>query len=198
MAPLAAQKARRAPQLAQRLDGAGAFGGADVLTVPAKAVEDRRHRLLGRDVIAADECLPFQTGCVDLVILQEVLEHVPYPDRVLCEIARVLRPGGHCYCQVPFQIGFHPGPSDFWRFSRQGLEQLFAGPEWQVERIEIALRTRMINHLAHEVDDLEIESASEIIIYTSPKTTISMIRTIMICFGWLSVTNSSAGSSVTS
>jgi hypothetical protein len=67
-----------------------------------------------------------------------------------------------------------------------------------IERIEIALRTRMINHLAHEVDDLEIESASEIIIYTSPKTTISMIRTIMICFGWLSVTNSSAGSSVTS
>jgi SAM-dependent methyltransferase len=91
------------------------------------------------DVIAADECLPFQSGCVDLVILQEVLEHVPYPDRVLCEIARVLRPGGHCYCQVPFQIGFHPGPSDFWRFSRQGLEQLFAGPEWQVERLEIAL-----------------------------------------------------------
>ncbi len=57
------------------------------------------------DVIAANKCLLFQPSCVDLVILQKLLEHISYPDLVPREIARVLRLAGYCYCQILFKIG---------------------------------------------------------------------------------------------
>ncbi len=91
------------------------------------------------DIIGVDEALPFKDGSVELVVLQEVLEHVAKPRDMLAEIARVLRPGGHLYCQTPFQIGFHPGPCDYWRFSRQGIEALFCDPHWQLEEVGISL-----------------------------------------------------------
>ena len=28
------------------------------------------------------------------------------------------------YLQVPFTIGYHPGPTDFWRFTREGIVAL--------------------------------------------------------------------------
>lgn len=91
------------------------------------------------DIVGHGSQLPFRDGTVDLVIAQEVLEHVPEPFGLVAEIHRVLKPGGKFFCQVPFQIGFHPGPADYWRFSRQALEHIFSGPAWQREVLEISL-----------------------------------------------------------
>lgn len=91
------------------------------------------------DIVGYGSELPFQDGAVDLVIMQEVLEHVADFQELLTEVWRVLKPGGRFYCQVPFQIGFHPGPCDYWRFTRQGLEHLFAPPTWQLEQLAISL-----------------------------------------------------------
>lgn len=44
---------------------------------------------------------PFADGAFDLVITQDVLEHVPEPREALREIARTLRPGGHHVFTVP-------------------------------------------------------------------------------------------------
>ena len=91
------------------------------------------------DIIGFGTELPFRDCTLDLVIAQEVLEHVPeFPD-LICEIRRVLKPGGYFFCQVPFQIGFHPGPSDYWRFTRQGLEHMFDGPEWEIDQLTISV-----------------------------------------------------------
>lgn len=38
--------------------------------------------------------MPYESNSFDMIISQEVLEHVMDPEPVLCEIARVLRPGG--------------------------------------------------------------------------------------------------------
>jgi SAM-dependent methyltransferase len=65
--------------------------------------------------------LPFHDGAFALAITQETLEHVPAPDTALQELFRVLRPGGILYCQLPFIIGYHPGPTDYWRFTREGI-----------------------------------------------------------------------------
>lgn len=91
------------------------------------------------DIVGHGSRLPFRNGTVDLVIAQEVLEHVADFPSLVSEIHRVLKPGGIFYCQVPFQIGFHPGPADYWRFSRQGLEHLFSAPLWKREALEISL-----------------------------------------------------------
>ncbi len=91
------------------------------------------------DIVGYGAELPFRDRSVDLVIAQEVLEHVADFRSLIGEIHRVLRPGGMVLCQVPFQIGFHPGPSDYWRFTRQGIEHLFAMPHWQLQNLTISL-----------------------------------------------------------
>lgn len=76
------------------------------------------------DYVGNAESIPLPDCSVDLVISQETLEHVSDPQQVVREITRVLRPGGMLYLQVPFVIGFHPAPVDYWRFSAQGIVRL--------------------------------------------------------------------------
>jgi SAM-dependent methyltransferase len=78
----------------------------------------------GVDICADAESLPFPDGVFDVVVSQEVLEHVRDPFRAMREMQRVLKPRGLIYCQLPFVIGYHPGPTDFWRFTREGIREL--------------------------------------------------------------------------
>jgi SAM-dependent methyltransferase len=43
----------------------------------------------------------FQTGSVDLIITEDVLEHVPFPEAAFAEIRRVLKPGGFHIGTIP-------------------------------------------------------------------------------------------------
>lgn len=45
--------------------------------------------------------LPFRAASFDLVLAGEVLEHLPFPDRVVDEIVRVLQPSGAFLGSVP-------------------------------------------------------------------------------------------------
>ena len=67
--------------------------------------------------------LPIASSSVDHVLLLDVLEHLPDPDRCLGEIARVLKPGGAMTIQVPFLYPIHDAPLDFHRWTRFGLRQ---------------------------------------------------------------------------
>ncbi|MCA9174865.1 MAG: class I SAM-dependent methyltransferase [Planctomycetales bacterium] len=91
------------------------------------------------DIVNWGDELPFRTRSLDLVLSQEVLEHVDNPFHWVREIGRVLKPGGRFYCQMPFVIGYHPGPTDFWRFSREAYAQLLPAPDWEIEQLELAL-----------------------------------------------------------
>ena len=48
--------------------------------------------------------LSFEDASLDLVVSQDVLEHVPEIEPAISESARVLRPGGHFYFSVPFNV----------------------------------------------------------------------------------------------
>ena len=78
----------------------------------------------GVDIVGSALDLPFEDETVDLIVTQEVLEHVPDPFLAMREIHRVLKPGGRAYVQLPFVIGFHPCPTDYWRFTDQGIIEL--------------------------------------------------------------------------
>ncbi|KWF32646.1 hypothetical protein WL88_25140 [Burkholderia diffusa] len=51
--------------------------------------------------------IPFEAGAFDAVFSHQVFEHVRHPERVLREIARVLRPGGVFLGSVSYLEPFH-------------------------------------------------------------------------------------------
>jgi len=77
--------------------------------------------------------LPFREGLFDLVLCTEVLEHLHTPELALKELWRVLRPGGKLLLTTPFAYAIHYAPTDYWRYTRHGLERLLRG--WKVEEI---------------------------------------------------------------
>lgn len=91
------------------------------------------------DVVVTGSTLPFADETIAIAISQEAIEHIADARQTVSEIHRVLARGGLFYCQVPFVIGFHPGPSDYWRFTRQALEYMFENENWTVEELEISV-----------------------------------------------------------
>lgn len=78
----------------------------------------------GVDVAADAEQLPFRDCVFQRVECDAVLEHVKNPDQVVRELSRVLAPGGYMHVVTPFCHPFHAYPSDFRRFTIDGLRQL--------------------------------------------------------------------------
>jgi SAM-dependent methyltransferase len=60
-------------------------------------------------------------GCADVVLCMEVLEHLPEAEtqRVLQEIARILKPDGLIVVGVPVEVGLPALPKGIFRFSRR-------------------------------------------------------------------------------
>jgi SAM-dependent methyltransferase len=82
----------------------------------------------GEGVLQGDicHCPHIPTNSHDIVFSFDVLEHVERPWDAARECVRVARPGGLIVCRTLFAYRYHPEPNDFWRFSAQGLQQLFA------------------------------------------------------------------------
>ena len=83
----------------------------------------------GVDLVGDGHRLPFRSNSVARIVCTGVLEHVNFPEKVVAEMARVLRPGGRLYVAVPFLQGFHPGSGtqqDFQRYTHVGLLRLLA------------------------------------------------------------------------
>jgi SAM-dependent methyltransferase len=77
------------------------------------------------DIVADVQHMPQITSeSADCVFLVSVLQHIPWPQRAMDEVFRVLRPGGIVYVNVPFVFFYHRDPEDYNRFSVPGLEAL--------------------------------------------------------------------------
>lgn len=90
------------------------------------------------DCIADAERLPFAAATFRLVLSQELVEHVADPFGALREMSRVLMQDGVLYLQVPFVIGYHPEPDDYWRFTHAGVRRLIEQAGLDCERVEPA------------------------------------------------------------
>lgn len=70
--------------------------------------------------------LPFTDGYADTIVSFQVIEHLREPDRFLAECFRTLKNGGCMFVSVPFMWHVHEAPFDFFRYTRYGLDYLFA------------------------------------------------------------------------
>jgi ubiquinone/menaquinone biosynthesis C-methylase UbiE len=68
--------------------------------------------------------LPVKDNSFDTVLCNQVLEHVPEPQHLFCEITRVLKTGGILILTAPHIWELHEVPHDYYRFTPYGLRYL--------------------------------------------------------------------------
>lgn len=78
----------------------------------------------GVDVVSDIHQLALSDRSFDCVFCTGTLEHVRDPRQAVAEIYRILRPGGIVHIDVPFIQGYHADPTDYWRFTLDGLRLL--------------------------------------------------------------------------
>lgn len=82
----------------------------------------------GVDLILDIQDIALPSASVGTIIAMETLEHVQHPWLAAKEIGRVLRKeDGILIASAPMKCAIHNFPSDYWRFTPEGIKQLFDG-----------------------------------------------------------------------
>ncbi len=149
------------PRLRSRIHGKVLDVGAG--TMPFKAyldgsVDEYRaldveERSTGIDFVCdVQDMAPVPSSAFDGLLCSQVLEHVSEPQRALCEMSRVLRPGGTLVLSVPFLSRLHEEPHDYFRFTEYGLRVLLEGSGFVVD--EIVPAGSFFCFLGHQISTL--------------------------------------------
>jgi len=72
----------------------------------------------------------------DLIIADQVFEHLLWPRRAGKHILEMLKPGGHFILSTPFLIRLHDCPVDCSRWTELGLKYLLADCGFELDRIQ--------------------------------------------------------------
>jgi SAM-dependent methyltransferase len=88
-----------------------------------------------------DLCAPIaEPGKFDVVICEQVLEHVPDPWTAAAHLRELTVPGGHAIVSTPFLIKVHEialfDLRDYWRFTPRGLRALLESAGFVVDSVE--------------------------------------------------------------
>jgi SAM-dependent methyltransferase len=100
------------------------------------AVGDTAWDYTGLDVLGDLTRLPFADARFDAALNIVTLEHVRDPAAVLCELARVLRPGATLLLVVPQDWEVHQSPHDYFRYTRHGVRHLLESAGFAIVDLE--------------------------------------------------------------
>jgi len=73
----------------------------------------------------------------DLIIAEQVFEHLLWPYRAARNVYQMLKPGGAFLITTPFLIPIHKEPHDCTRWSETGLKYFLAECEFRLEDIQV-------------------------------------------------------------
>ncbi len=79
--------------------------------------------------------IPVPDNRYDLVLLTQVLEHLPEPKLVLTELHRILKPGGSLWLTTPLFYEEHDIPYDYYRYTQYGLRHLLSTTGFDVQSL---------------------------------------------------------------
>jgi SAM-dependent methyltransferase len=78
---------------------------------------------MAETLITPDGRVDLPDGCCEIVLSTQVLEHALDPRAYLAECRRLLRPGGRVVVSTHGYWWYHPDPTDFWRWTGDGLRR---------------------------------------------------------------------------
>ncbi len=110
--------------LGAALKAAGATRVAGIEPEPAAAARAAERLDAVVQGGALDAALPFGAGEVDLLVLADVLEHLPDPDAALRRLTALLAPGGRVVVSVPnmrFWLVLARLAADRWEYAEHGV-----------------------------------------------------------------------------
>jgi hypothetical protein len=88
----------------------------------------------------------------DLIIAEQVFEHLRFPNLAIANIFNALRPGGYCLITTPFLFHVHPTPLDCWRWTPQGLAFFLEDAGFGRDRIFVDAWGNLECLVAHSAD----------------------------------------------
>jgi SAM-dependent methyltransferase len=86
--------------------------------------EFRKRRTRGSFVVGRDKSLPFSSCTFGVVVMSEVVEHVPRPEDTLAEVVRVLRRDGELVLSTPCRLSDELATGHIREYSPDQLESL--------------------------------------------------------------------------
>jgi SAM-dependent methyltransferase len=97
-------------------------------------------RFVSLDYPAFDICAPLEVGeRFDVVICEQVIEHVIDPWAAARNLRGLCVPGGHAVVSTPFLVRVHELPAygmrDYWRFTPRGLRALLESAGLVVDEV---------------------------------------------------------------
>jgi SAM-dependent methyltransferase len=69
----------------------------------------------------------------DIVLSNQVLEHVDTPSGYLKEALRILKPGGSLLISTHGYWFYHPTPNDYWRWTSTGLRKIIETEGFEIQ-----------------------------------------------------------------
>jgi SAM-dependent methyltransferase len=104
------------------------------------------------DYPAFDVCNEKFSSSYDLIIAEQVFEHLRYPSRAAKNIYDGLRPGGFALITTPFLFHLHPTPLDCWRWTPQGMGFLLEDAGFNAEDVVTSGWGNLECFLQHAID----------------------------------------------
>lgn len=83
-----------------------------------------------------DICSDVLTEKFDLIIAEQVFEHLTKPFRAGTNVFNMLKDGGYFLITTPFLVKIHPSPEDCTRWSRTGIKFFLEECGFALDQIE--------------------------------------------------------------
>ncbi len=106
--------------------------------------------------------LPFEARSFDTILLSDVLEHIPNPEQLWGEMARILRPNGAIIMNVPFYYWVHEEPHDYYRYTEYALRRFAEMNGLEVKVLE------SVGGVAEVVTDITAKNLSRLPMIGAP------------------------------
>lgn len=143
--------------MSKYLEGGQTYIGLDYYNTATNWYGTKPH------IFGDAQALSIASSAIDTVLLLDVLEHLPRPDRCMKEIYRVIRPGGKLVVQIPFLYPIHDKPLDYQRWTKYGFLKIAEEHGYEVKEI---------THLGQPFDTAALLSCvaiTNMVIHSLPK-----------------------------